>query len=56
MEEAKKKNHNLNSPSRCNPNYDRFYALLDRHSLRQALFMSLPLRYIKFRLKHFLKK
>ena len=56
MEEAKKKNHNLNSPSRRNPNYDRFYALLDRHSLRQALFMSLPLRYIKFRLKHFLKK
>lgn len=56
MEEARKKNHNLNGPSRRNPNYGRFYALLDRHSLRYSLFMSLPLRYIKFRLKHFLKK
>lgn len=56
MEEARKKNHNLNGPSRRNPNYGRFYALLDRHSLCYSLFMSLPLRYIKFRLKHFLKK
>lgn len=56
MEEAKRKNHNLNGPSRRNPNYDRFYSLLDGHSLHYSLFMSLPLRYIKFRLKHILRK
>lgn len=56
IEEAKRKNHNLNYPSRQNHNYDKFYKLLDRHSLRYALFMSMPLRYIKFRLTHFLKK
>ncbi len=56
MDEAKRKNHNLNGPSRQNPNYDRFYSLLDRHSLHYSLFMSLPLRYIKFRLKHILRK
>ena len=56
MEEAQKENHNLNGPSRRNSHYDRFYALLDSHTLRYSLFMSLPLRYIKFKLKHFLKK
>ena len=56
MEEAQKENHNLNGPSRRNSHYDRFYALLDSHTLRYSLFMSLPLRYIKFILKQFQKK
>lgn len=55
MEEAKRLNHNLKAPSKMNPNQDKFYSLLDSHTLRYSLFRTLPIKYLKFKIKRFIK-
>lgn len=55
LDEAKRLNHNLKAPSQMNPKQDKFYSLLNTHSLRTAFIRTLTLNYIKFCIKRYIK-